>query len=355
MRMMHVIGSGRMGGAERFFIRLTGALAREGQEVITVTRPGSELNDHLDAGVEQLHVPMRGPWDLLSRLKLRKLMERHRPSIVQTYMGRATSVTRIHRSDVLHVARLGGYYRVDTYRHADCWVGNTRGICDYLIDQGLPSRSVFQIGNFVDRKSAVTQAHRTELRQRYGLCEDDRVIVAMGRLHRNKAFDVLLEAFSRLSIDTDGRRTVLLLLGDGPLRSTLGQQAVSLGVSDRVHMPGWQHDIAAHLQLADVFVCSSRHEPLGNVILEAWSEAVPVISTRAAGPSELIEDAETGHLVPVDDPDALAQAIAKLLAANPSEREALCSRARMVLDRKFSEAAIVGAYLDLYRRLRRIG
>jgi len=84
-------------------------------------------------------------------------------------------------------------------------------------------------------------------------------------------------------------------------------------VAGRVHLPGWTQDGAGLLAACDVLVCPSRQEPLGNVVLEAFSAARPVVAAAAAGPAGLIEDRRTGLLVAVEDERALAGAIGAVL------------------------------------------
>jgi glycosyltransferase involved in cell wall biosynthesis len=117
-------------------------------------------------------------------------------------------------------------------------------------------------------------------------------LLAMGRLHPNKGFDVLLRAIALLP------RGHLYLAGAGPEEAALRALAAELGITDRVSFLGWRRDIGALLAAADMFICSSRHEPLGNIVLEAWSAAKPVIAAAAQGPSELINDRADGLLVP---------------------------------------------------------
>ena len=85
-------------------------------------------------------------------------------------MGRASRLTHLPpNGTAVHVARLGGYYKIDGYyRHAHAWIGNTQGICDYLIREGLPASRVFLIGNFVPAAISLSAGDRTALRQRYG-------------------------------------------------------------------------------------------------------------------------------------------------------------------------------------------
>lgn len=347
----HIIGSKESGGAERFYARLVNGLTRQGQPVTAITPPASMIAAELAPAVRQLPVPMRSVWDFPSRWKISALARRDRPAIIQTYMGRATRLTHLKRGQrPVHVARLGGYYDLKGYRHAHAWVGNTRGICDYLIQNGLPAKRVFYIGNFVEPGVPLTDSEQALHRQALGLPRDVWVVSAVGRLHPNKGMADLLEAFRLLPDQLAGRPLWLALAGDGPLRAELHQYASQLGISDRVRWLGWQADPVPVYRAADVFVCPSRHEPLGNVILEAWAQGVAVVSSRSAGALELIEDGVDGMLTPVGDARALAGTVRALLD-NPRDGAVMAANARRKLEVRFSEARIVGDYLAMYRQL----
>ncbi len=347
---LHVIGGRKLGGAERFFVRLVNALAARGQPVAALIVAGGEIDAALSPEVLRHHAPMLGVWDLWSRVHIRRIATDY--DIVQTYMGRATRLTHLPRGRrPVHLARLGGYYNLKGYRHAHAWVGNTQGIRDWLVQAGLPPERVFYIGNFVDPVTPASPRLLEDMRRELGLPRQARVILGLGRLHPNKGFADLLAAFARLPTDLDGRPLWLVMVGDGPQSQTLRQEAERLGIAERVAWAGWRYDPGPWYQLADVFVCPSRHEPLGNVILEAWANATPVVATCAAGPAELIEDGRDGFLVPVADPAGLAQGIRQALCLDAAARQALVSAGRAKLEARFGEAAIVGAYIELYRRL----
>ena len=351
LRSLHIIGSKQSGGAERFFARLVNALVRDGQAACSVTPPASVIERELAPAVRSLHVPMRSVWDLPSRWSISALAKTERADIVQTYMGRATRLTHCKRGQApIHVARLGGYYDLKGYRHAHAWVGNTHGICDYLIQQGMPAKRVFYIGNFVAPGAPCVPAERAVHRANLGLSQDSWVVAAVGRLHPNKGMADLLSAFSLLPEVIDGRGVSLAIAGDGSLRDSLQQHAAALGIAMRVRWLGWQPDPAPLYRAADIFVCPSRHEPLGNVILEAWAHNIPVISTRSQGAEELIEDGVDGVLVPIADAPALADALRASLGNSPACRQ-LVSNAAHKLEQQFSEARIVGAYTALYHQL----
>jgi glycosyltransferase involved in cell wall biosynthesis len=116
-------------------------------------------------------------------------------------------------------------------------------------------------------------------------------------------------------------------------------------------MLGWQNPPDAFYALADLFVCPSRHEPLGNVILEAWNHSVPVVSTRSDGAMELIEEGRTGLLCDCKDDAGMADAIVQALDAPASNRESLAAAGNRELQAKYGQAAIVEQYLDLYARV----
>lgn len=355
VRSIHVLGSHELGGADWFFIRLVEALNRAGHPALAVIRGNSPVRQQLSAAVEQRRLPMASKWDLYSRWRLTRLIAERRPDVVQTYMGRATRLTRLPAgSSALHVARLGGYYKIDGYyRHAHAWVGNTRDICDYLVKEGLPRERVFHIGNFVPAPRAVPADELRALRRRLKLPDDAFVVFALGRMVAKKGFADLLEAFAQLAPKVGARPLVLLIAGDGGERGALVDAARRLGLADRVHWAGWQNDTTPFFGLSDVFVCPSRHEPLGNVILEAWQHRLPVLSTRNEGARELVSAGNNALLAPLNDPAGLAEALRHLLAMSPAERERLAAAGHATVQREHSEQAVVGAYLDLYQRLSR--
>jgi len=347
-RSLHVIGGKGLGGAERFFIRLVNALARHGQPVAAATVAGGEIARAIDPAVRQYHAPMLGVWDLYSRRKINRAIADFQPDVVQTYMGRATRIVHLptHQTPI-HLARLGGYYNLKGYRHAHAWVGNTHGIHDYLTAHGLPADRVHHIGNFVDAPVRVPSGTLDALRHQLGL-DGCRIVLGLGRLHPNKGWSDLLHAFATLPASTDGAPLHLLMVGDGPLRAELEALSQQLGIGPRVHWAGWKNDPAPYYQLADVFVCASVHEPLGNVILEAWANRALIVSTRAQGPQELMQDDVNGLLAPLADAAGLAEVLRVALALDDGHRARLVGAGHAEVTRHYSESAIVSAYTALY-------
>ena len=340
MKVMQVMAGAKYGGAEAFFTRLTIALQRAGLEQRVVIREDKERAELLHAGgVKPTQLAFGGVLDFATRWGLRRAIKEFQPDVVLSWMNRATAM--MPKGKFVHVGRLGGYYNIKYYRKCDHLIANTQDIADYLKSNGWADDKVHYLPNFVGAQRVPPLNRRT-------LYTPDTapLVLALGRLHENKAFDVLLEAIARVP------NVYLWLAGEGPLRKQLEDQAERLGIKPRVRFLGWRNDTEALFATADIFVCPSRHEPLGNVVIEAWAQDVPVIAADSLGPGTLVRHGETGILVPVDDAPALGRSI-KHLAENPTLRERLAETGRAEYERNHTEQAVVDQYLAFFEKIRR--
>jgi glycosyltransferase involved in cell wall biosynthesis len=340
MRLLQAMAGARHGGAEAFFVRLAIALQRAGQEQQLLIRHDADRAAALRrGGVELRELPFAGRLDVATRLGFRRAVASYRPEVVLTWMNRATMLCP--RGDFVHVARLGGYYELKYYRRCHHLIGNTIDIVAYLERQGWPKERAHYLPNFVSAATAAPAA-----RASLATPEDAPLVLALGRLHRNKGFDTLLTAL----VEVPG--AYLWLAGEGELRDTLARQARLLGLESRLRFLGWSDDTAALLAAADLLVCPSRREPLGNVVIEAWAAGVPVVATASEGPLALIDDDETGRLVPIDDAPALAVALREVLA-DPALATRLAEAGRAAYEAEYSEARVVTLYRDFLEQVAR--
>lgn len=170
------------------------------------------------------------------------------------------------------------------------------------------------------------------------------VISAVGRLDHLKGFDVLIEAVAGLEQGS------LLIVGEGPDRSRLEALAETLGIGDRVHLPGWADDAPALVGASDVFVLPSHLESLPLSVLEAMHAGVPVIATPVGSVPDVVRHGRTGLLVDVGDAEALQQAI-RQLTQDPARRRELGARGQEVARREFSADRMLEGYVSLYEHL----
>ncbi len=338
MRIMQIMGSDKRGGAESFFARLCVALDRTGIEQQVVIRRNAPCKpDLVDGGVVPVEMPFFHSGDIVTKTLLKRRIARFSPDLVLTWMSRATSVCPT--GPFVRVARLGGYYDLKYYRSCHHLIANTEEIVDYLVRHGWPREKASYLPNFVDEDGA-RPIDRASLRTP----SDVPVILALGRLHSDKAFDVLLDAMALVP------RAHLWLAGEGGLDGALRAQAAGSGIAERVHFLGWRTDGGSLLAAADCLVCPSRVEPLGNVILEGWIHKKPVVAAASTGPAGLIETEKTGLLVPMEDAAALAAALNRVLA-DPGLAGRLAEAGHSHYLARFSRDAVVGLYLDFFRKM----
>jgi glycosyltransferase involved in cell wall biosynthesis len=158
-----------------------------------------------------------------------------------------------------------------------------------------------------------------------------RLIVGMGRLERQKGFDLMIRAFAAIAGERpDWDATIL---GDGPERGALAAAIAGAGMTERIALPGRESDAMGVLRRADLFVLSSRYEGFPNALCEAMACGLPVVAFDCrSGPAEIVRDGVDGLLVPAGDVGALASAMSKL-TGDPERRRAMGARATEVSER----------------------
>ena len=249
------------------------------------------------------------------------------PSVAAATMAVRTARRCVRIVGVLHNAvrsRRGLDRARRSFPGADAAVGVSRGVAAELKEAvGVPAYRVHTIYNPVVSANPVRDADRPaghpwldEL--------GPQVVLAAGRLNKQKDFPTLLAAFAKLLVHRPAR---LIVLGKGRLRPMLTAQARELRIAEHVDFPGFVENPCAFMAKAGLFVLSSRHEGLPTVLIEAMACGCPVVSTDCSfGPSEILQEGKFGALVPVGDAEALAAAMGRTLD-EPPRRATLRERA----------------------------
>jgi glycosyltransferase involved in cell wall biosynthesis len=338
MGVMQILGAGGDGGAETYCVKLTTALHEiRPQSAALRAHPGREAILR-DAGVSTRVFGFGGPLDLWTRLQIKHFARAQGATHLVAWMNRAARHTP--KGPWARIGRMGGYYGLKYYRGFDALVGNTQDIVDHMVRGGAPAAHTHYIPNFADVAPCPAEA-----KSDHGTPEDAPVLLAPGRLHSAKAHDVAISAL------VDVPQAHLWIVGTGPLEASLRMLANRLGVGDRVKFLGWRADMGALYAACDLVVFPSRFEPLGNVVIEAWSVGKPIVATRSQGPGALIADGVDGCLVPVDETRALSRAIREALES--PDQCAQWVGAGLKRAKAFSKPVVVAQWLDLFDRMER--
>lgn len=345
-KLLVIIPSLRRGGAERVVTLVSREWARDHAVTIAVfnaREPAFPLADSVrfvDLDRAASAAAIGRPLNLLKRARrLTALIRTETPDQIFSFMeaanfaailacrlsGRLQSLTVSVRNNP---SRFPFYYKTlacALYRWPGRVVAVSQGVRDALVDDlGLPTHKCIAIPNPVDVASGSDGAGQTMAAP----LPTGPFVLGVGRLVRQKGFDLLIEAFSKSTAASDH---LLLILGDGPERASLSRMARDLGVENKVLMPGSVSSPAIYMRKASCFVLASRYEGWPNVVMEAMACACPVIAFDCQfGPSEIIESDRSGILVRPADVAELSHALSDLTAdANKREKLGHAGRIRV--------------------------
>lgn len=345
MKVALVVGSLRMGGAQRVAVNLADAWVRKGWEVsIIVTyagHGGSYYPLHPQVRVLYLADLVRADawrgWNRVARLlALRRAIELLQADAVISLLTDANLAVLLalagrRRPCIVSeraypprdpVGRLYDALRRWTYPRADVVVMQTQRGLDWL-RQAIPKARGCVIPNPVVHPlppggAAVDVSSH--------VAAHERLVLAVGRLADQKGFDMLVDAFAAVAATYPDWR--LVILGEGPARAKLEAQVRTLGLQASVSLPGAAGNLAAWYQRADLFVLSSRAEGFPNTLTEAMACGCACVAFDCdTGPAEIIDDGRDGVLVPLaGGAAALASALQRLLG-DPALRQSLGQQA----------------------------
>ena len=308
-----------IGGSERHLLTLLPALAARGIDPVFVG-----LDDpawEADAFYRALEVPsvrLRSPRDVDPGLllSLRRALGRMQPDLVHTHLvhadvygglaSRAPLVSTKHNDDRFRTGPFRYVERALT-RRARRVIAITHALARFTVERvGLPADKVEVVHYGLDELPPAW-GETPDL----GLADDARVLLSVCRLTEQKGLDVAVRALR--AVRQRHPDTVLLVLGEGPERATLERLAADLEVADAVLLPGRVGDVGMLLRRAELLVHPVRWEGFGLAVLEAMVAGLPIVASDVSSIPEIVQDGETGLLVPPDDPAALADAISSVL------------------------------------------
>ena len=279
LRVCQIVGGDEEGGLETHFVDLCNGLAAAGDAVAVIAH--ERYRQRMAASIEYLPLNLRrGRRNPFLRRRLRALLESAAPDLVHAHAGKAAALMAAARHATPTVGTVHALKKdLSAYRRFDAVIGVSQGVLAAL---DHPRKTVIHNGV----AAAETTPTAAELRQRFGIDDNEPVTLAVGRLVPVKRFDRLISQW-RPGLGC------LLILGDGPERAKLER----LAIGKAVILAGHQADAQALMGAADLLVLSSEREGFSYALAEALRARLPVVSTPVPGAEEVLPES---HLVPAE-------------------------------------------------------
>ena len=356
-------------GTERHMLDLARGLSALGiAATIACPSPAALEDAARREGLPTLTVPKRGLVDWQAARLLARRLKSGRTNIVHAHNGRTALAAALavrlagrgqcvmtqHFLEPNHATLSGPKATVSGAAHH--WVVGqmsrilaiSEAVRQAMLDRKeAPDRKITVVPNGI---SAPDPADPAATRRELGIAADTPLVVCAARLEREKDIASLISAMGIV------RNTVpevrCLVAGAGAEKAALEEQIEGLNLSGSVTLLGFRADATSLMAAADIFVLPSLAEPFGLVLLEAMALGRPVVATRAGGPLEIVVDGETGFLVPPSSPDALAEAVKRLIA-DPAAGRRLGENGLARFEQRFTAARMAQATLTVYAQISR--
>jgi glycosyltransferase involved in cell wall biosynthesis len=358
LKILHTEWSEGWGGQEIRILADADILTRRGHQVTLLVRPGSGLEENARSkGLPVVVRRIKHAYDPASLIFIARLLRKERFQVVNTHSsvdswvaGAAAKLAHtpaLVRTRHLSVPVADHMFNV-VYRWPDALVTTAEMIRRRLIEvNGFAPDRVASIPTGVDLDRFDPDLDPGEVRAELGLPPGGRVAAMVAVLRSWKRHEIFLEAAAKIAAEKDD--VSFLVVGEGPRRPNIEAKIQELGLGGRVVLTGYRTDVPRILAACDVCALTSESsEGVPQSVLQYQAMARPVVGTAAGGIPEVIEDGVTGLLCPVNDAEAVAEAMTRLLD-DPDLARRVGAAGRRRIERKHSLDAMADATLDLYR------
>ena len=360
IRLTHIVFSLDMGGLEKLVVELANRVdkSRFITSVCCLTKEGTLSQELVKNGIKVFYFNKQGGVDLFLPFRIARLLKKEKIDIVHTHDSSANlygSVAgKLAGVKVIINTEHGGIYfetrRKRLINRILCLL-NDREICvsnnvkKDLLSMGLSSKRLTVIHNGIDFDRFDLQMDKNNIRKGFGFNNSDFIITTIGRLSGEKNQIMLLEVVKPILEKIPEAR--FTITGRGPLRKDLQEYAVRLQVAEKVVFLGERDDVAPVLKMSDCFVLCSNYESFGLTILEAMAAGIPVIATDVGGVKEIVNNGETGILVPKDNKEELTRAIIAI-KSDPLFAAQIALQAKEMVKNNYGIEAMVKEHENLY-------
>lgn len=368
LKVIHIIGGGEFGGAERHILNLTGAVDPQAVEItVCCLFSAPFVNIASGTGIKAMAIPMRHKADFGVVGKLAVVIQNGEFDLVHTHGVRANLLGRL-------AARQAGKKKVVTTVHSllegdypgflnclanswteratrgwtDHFIAVSRGLKEQLVSGGVPGNKVTVIYNGIVPEEFSPPEEPGASRGKLGFGPETPLVGIVARLHTVKGHRYFLEAAREVLLQRPDAR--FWVVGDGPCRFALEGLAGRLGIAGQVTFTGFVEDVRSLMADLNLLVISSLWEGFGLTAVEAMALGVPVVATEVGGLPEVVLHGETGLLVPPANSAALAKSIAWMLD-HPGATGEMAKKGGKAVREKFTAAVMARRTEELYRRV----
>ena len=361
MRILHIISSGGMYGAEAVILNLSRTLNEQGHTSLlgifsNSSNPNLQLHDRaLAEGIESHLISCRGQLDRSVPASIRALAATSGADLIHAHGYKADVYVflAMRRSTMPLVSTCHTWYDDNpllwlygvldrrVLRHYQAVVAVSDDVRNRLLDSGVPANRIHFIRNGIDLRPFTNVI--PSLRH---LAPPGGLLVGwVGRLTHDKGPDLFLRAIAQVRPHFPDAR--YLLVGEGPYRPQVERLIADLALGDVVHLLGQRSDMPAVYASCDLMISSSRQEGLPMAILEGMASGLPWIATSVGAVPMVIHDGENGMLIPPENLELLAKSMIRIMQ-NPDERTLMGTSARRLTDLEFSAQRMATDYLRVY-------
>ena len=328
--------------------------------------PNEFVRTFLDAGIEVVTVPERHRFDVGVIAGLRVLFDDfEQPDIIVSHSVKSHFLmwrsqlwkkypwVAFHHGHTTTDLKMLAYNRLDrlSLPKADRVATVCHAFARELAKSTkIPEERIFVQHNAIRPQPKPSDAEVSELKRTVGMAEHDRLIISIGRLSKEKAHGVLIEAFRLLRATNPDLSCRLVIVGDGPERANLETAARASGQNDRITFAGQVSNVEPFYAAGDVFVLPSLSEGSPNVLLEAMAAEVPIVATAVGGVTEIVSNEESALLVLPKNPQALAAAIDRVLQ-DSALAQRLTTVASALVAREHSPEQYARSLISLYQEV----
>lgn len=349
-KILHYVDENRLAWAESW-IQLIRELESKGLTNRVVCKSGGTLTDRLhEAGLhfDTFNIPIS--WLPQTGVKLGRIISDFSPDIMHTRLSSAARIGGFwaRKTGVPVIQTVDKYPKAHYHKNADHLITCSESVKRHMIKLGYPETMISTVFNPVDPKKYVFDKEKAEnTRRRLGFMPEEKIILGAGRFVDWKGFDILVEAFNSF-LNECNVNARLLLLGDGEEKENICKLVKTLGIEERVIMPGFIEDIRPYMWASDIFVLPSKKpEPFGVVLIEAMASGLASIATEAGGPIDIIKDGVNGCLVEINSAKNIAKKI-KLLLENDDLKNKIATEGIETVSNKFNVQDIAMKHVDIY-------